>query len=148
VGEQYDERHSRPQGVDDATVAACGRLTEALESVERARGHLYALHQLIGKADTEAEAASTMLREAGHGDLADLLAAELVGRNVLPGRWTFQIVEEFDSGYWQPFRDAERRVHDELMAGRRHVFHAEMKDDRRTPGRPGHEYRPGTPEPG
>ena len=24
---------------------------------------------------------------------------ELVGRNVIEGRWTFQIVEEYDAGY-------------------------------------------------
>jgi len=30
--------------------------------------------------------------------VAERLATELVGRNVLPGRWTFQVVEEFDDG--------------------------------------------------
>ena len=43
--------HRRPDGVDDATVEAVGRLTEALETVERARGHLYSFHQLTGEAD-------------------------------------------------------------------------------------------------
>ena len=32
--------------VDDRTVEAVGKLTEALETVERARGHLYSFHQL------------------------------------------------------------------------------------------------------
>ena len=32
-------------GLDDAV----GKATEALEYVERARGHLYAFHQLIGR---------------------------------------------------------------------------------------------------
>ena len=35
---------------DDA-VEAVGKMTEALEFVERARGHLYSFHQLIGHAD-------------------------------------------------------------------------------------------------
>jgi hypothetical protein len=39
-------------------------------------------------------------------------------------------------------RAAERRVRDELMGGRRHVFEAEMKEARRTNGRPGHERGP------
>ena len=30
-----------PDGVDDATVEALGKLSEALETCERARGHLY-----------------------------------------------------------------------------------------------------------
>jgi hypothetical protein len=137
-----DEKHARPDGVDDATVEACGRVSEALESVERARGHLYELHQLIGKADFEVEGAARGLREAGHEELADFLMTEIVGRNVLPGRWTFQVVEEFDEGYWQPVRDAERRVREELLAGRRHVYESELKEQRRTPGQPWHEARP------
>ena len=52
----------------------------------------------------------------------------MVGRNVLDGRWTFQIVEEFDDGYWSIFREHERRVRDELQQGARHVFEAEMKE--------------------
>src|SRR5690606_3294937 len=35
----------RPAGVDDDTVAAVGKLGEALEWVERARGRLYDFHQ-------------------------------------------------------------------------------------------------------
>src|SRR6185436_20903385 len=46
-----DDRWARPEGVDDATVEACGTLGEAVERMERARGHLYAFHQLMGRAD-------------------------------------------------------------------------------------------------
>ena len=35
----------------DAAVAAAGKMTEALETLERARGHLYSFHQLVGGAD-------------------------------------------------------------------------------------------------
>ena len=38
--------------------------------------------------------------------------------------------------------DLDRQVRDELVAGRRHLFEAEMKEDRRTRGRRGHEARP------
>ena len=61
---------------------------------------------------------------------------------MLAGRWTFQLVEEFDDGYYADFKRLEQRVRDELMAGRRHVFEAEMKADRRTDGRAGHEATP------
>jgi hypothetical protein len=74
--------------LDDKVVAAVGRLTEALETVEVARGHLYAFHQLTGEADFKVEDAIDQLRAAGHADLADRLTRELLGRNVLPGRWT------------------------------------------------------------
>lgn len=137
-----DDPHRRPDGVDDATVEAVGKVSEALEWVERARGHLYELHQLLGHADLMFGEAADALADAGHGGLADELRTAVVGRNVIEGRWTFQLVEEFDDGYWSDARRQERRIRDELVAGRRHVFESEMKEDRRTHGRRHHESRP------
>lgn len=132
----------RPAGVDDDTIAAVGKVSEALECVERARGHLYSFHQLMGHADLTLGEACDELKKAGHGKAAERLETQLVGLNVLPGRWTFQVVEEFDDGYWTQFREHERQVRDELVAGERHVFEAKMKEERRTHGRTGHEARP------
>jgi hypothetical protein len=137
-----DDAHRRPAGVSDGTVAAAGKLSEALEVVEQARGHLYSFHQLTGKADMKLGEAVGQLRDAGHGELADRLERELVGRNVLAGRWTFQIVEDYDDNYWSVFRDCDRAVRDALLGGRRHVFEAELKEARRSAGMPGHESRP------
>lgn len=36
--------------------------------------------------------AADELEQAGHPDLAQLLRSHVVGRKVLPGRWTFQLV--------------------------------------------------------
>ena len=132
----------RPDGVDDATVEAVGKLSEAFETIEEVRGRLYGLHRLTGSADLALGEACELLRKAGHDDLADRLETELVGRNVVQGRWTFQLVEEFDDGYYADFQRLEKVVRDELMDGRRHVFEAEMKADRRTDGRPGHAATP------
>lgn len=132
----------RGPGLDDDTVEAVGRVSEALEYIERARGHLYSFHQLVGHADLLLGEACASLREAGHGAVAERLETDLVGRNVLHGRWTFQVVEEFDDVYWAVFREHERSVRDELQFGARHVFEAEMKEQRRTHGRPGHEATP------
>lgn len=129
--------------MSDATVAATGKLSEALETVEQARGHLYAFHQLMGHADLLTGEAADLLREAGHEAIADRLDSEIVGRNIAEGRWTFQLVEEFDDGYWSDFRTFEKSVRDELVDGKRHLFEAEMKESRRTHGRRGHEARPG-----
>lgn len=137
-----DDAHSRPPGTSDGSVAALGKLSEALEVVEEARGHLYAFHRRCGTADLMLGEAVVMLREAGHADLADALSKDLVGRNILAGRWSFQVVEEYDDGYYAAFREHERRARADLMAGRRHVFEAEMKEDRRTRGREGHEATP------
>ena len=134
--------HTRPADADDATVAAVGKVTEALETVERARGHLYSFHQLTGSADLALGDAVNELREAGHRDLADRIETELIGLNVIEGRWTFQVVEEYDDGYYATFRAFEKAARSELLGGRRHVFEAEMKEERRTHGRLGHEARP------
>ena len=135
-------KHLRPDGVDDATVEAVGAVSEALECVERARGALYSFHQLMGHADLLLGEACDNLREAGHAEAADRIESEVVGRNVIHGRWTFQIVEDFDDNYWSVFRDHERALRDELQQGVRHVFEAEMKERRRTHGKRGHQSRP------
>jgi hypothetical protein len=85
--------------------------------------------------------ACAKLRDAGHNSVAERLQTEMVGRNVLHGRWTFQIVEEFDDNYWSSFRDHERRVREELQGGARHLLEARMKEGRRSAGHPGHESR-------
>ena len=115
---------------DDRAVETAGKMSEALETLERARGHLYSFHQLVGEADFALDDVLSGLREAGRSELADALQRDLVGRNVLEGRWTFQIMEEFDDGYWSVFRDFERRVRDELVDGRRHVHEARLKAER------------------
>ena len=137
-----DDAHTRPTGTTDATVEAVGKLSEALEVIEDARGQLFSFHRKIGMADLTLGEAVGLLRDAGHDDLADRIETDLVGRNILAGRWTFQIVEEFEDGYYAAFRELERTVRDELMDGKRHVFEAEMKQDRRTHGRAGHAATP------
>ena len=138
-----DQAHLRPEGTSDATVEALGKLSEALEVVEEARGHLYAFHRRCGTADLTLGESVDLLREAGHGDLADQIETDLVGRNVLPGRWSFQIMEDYDDGYYAAFKEWEKKARDGLVEGKRHLFEAEMKEDRRTEGRPGHEATPG-----
>jgi hypothetical protein len=135
-----DPDHRRPDGVDDTTVAALGKLSEALETTERARGHLYSMHQLTGSADLMLDDAVRMLREAGHGDLAERIERELIGRNVIAGHWTFQIIEDYDDGYFALFRELEQTARERLVGGRRHLYEAEMKQRRRTAGEPGHEW--------
>ena len=137
-----DDAHTRPPGTSDDTVAALGKLSEALEVVEDARGDLYSFHRKCGTADLTLGEAVTMLRDAGHDELADSIQTDLVGRNILRGRWSFQVVEDYDDGYYAAFREHERAAREQLLAGRRHVFESEMKQDRRTHGRPGHEATP------
>lgn len=137
-----DADHSRPDGVLDELVAANGTFSAALERIERARGALYEFHQLVGGADGMLDDVVDGLRAAGHDDLADRVRDQIIGRNVIEGRWTFQLVEEFDDGYYAAVRHLERTVRETTMNGRRHVFEAEMKQRRRTRGRAAHAATP------
>ena len=65
-----------------------GKLSEAMEKLEVARGRLYAFHQLSGATDLALQEAVDALREAGHPQRADATAEVLVGRDVIAGRWT------------------------------------------------------------
>jgi hypothetical protein len=126
---------------DQATVEALGKISEALEAVERARGHLYSFHQLSGTADLTLQEGVAKLRAAGHDEIADEIETGLVGRDVLPGRWTFQVVEEYDDGYWSVFREHENRARQFLAGGRRHLLEAGMKQ-REQEGKTYDETRP------
>ncbi len=132
----------RPEHVTDDLVEAVGKASEAGEYLIRARGALYEFHQLMGHADLALGEAADALAAAGAAEHAAVLRADVIGRNVIDGRWTFQIVEEYDDHYYTPVQAQLRRLEVALMGGHRHVFEAEMKADRRTPGRPGHEARP------
>jgi hypothetical protein len=136
---------TRPD-LDETLVEGLGKLSEALETVEQARGLLYGFHQLTGKADLLLQDAVDVLRQAGATDLADDLETELVGRNVIADRWTFQIVEDYDAGYWSTFRDFDERARGEFADGDRHVYEARMKQRERTAGHPAHEAGPALEE--
>ena len=141
-GQGPDAAHQVPEGVSEETVEALGTLSAALEVLEHARGYLYGFHRLTGKADLGFGDAVEQLRKAGHTELADRIDTELIGRNVIEGRWTFQIVEDYDDGYYALAKELERSARDELVQGRRHLFEAGMKEDRRTGGRRHHEATP------
>ena len=133
-----DIASDEPSGI----IEAVGKASEAFEYIERARGHLYSFHQLVGRADLLFGEAAEMLAAAGQAEQAATLQRDVVGRNVLDGRWTFQVVDEFDDLYYDAVRSALRALEDGYQDGRRHVLEARMKEQRRTHGRTGHEHRP------
>lgn len=138
----WREVDRRPDGVSDATVEATGKLSEALEWIERARGRRYDFHQLSGHADLLLGEAAEAFAAAGHAEWAERIDTDLVGRNVIEGRWTFQIVEEYDATYWSEVRSTVRAVERDLVGGSMHVHESEMKGRRRTRDSRHHEQRP------
>ncbi|MFB7512000.1 hypothetical protein [Streptomyces sp. NPDC056144] len=127
-----------PAAPDALTIEALGSLCKALETAERARGHLYGFHQLTGTADFELDRAVRLLREAGHHAWADRVETEILGRNVMPGHWTYEIVDAYNETYYEPFRQLERTAVAALSGGREHRFEARLQRERRTPGHPDH----------
>jgi hypothetical protein len=119
-------RH-RPAGTSDATVAALGKLGEAVETVEHARGLLYGFHRLCGSADLALQDAVAQLHAAGHGELAAQIDEVLVGRDVIDGRWSFELVEAYDTQYWQVVREVCREARERAGVFEEHLFEAEMK---------------------
>jgi hypothetical protein len=117
---------------DDLTVEALGKLSEALETIERARGHLYSMHQLTGTADFQLDEAVSLFMQSGHPKVAERIQRDLIGRNVIPGHWTFQILEAFDDGYYAEFRAVEKETRTELAGGRQHLHEARLKQQRHT----------------
>lgn len=116
--------------IDDTTVKALGKLSEALETTERARGHLYEMHQLTGTADFQLDEAVSLFMQAGHTAIAERIQRDLIGRDVIPGHWTFQVIEEYDDGYYAEFRAVEQAAREELAGGRRHLHEAQLKKAR------------------
>jgi len=134
--------HRRPDDLSDQTVEALGKLSEALETTERARGHLYSFHQLTGTADLELDRAVRLLHEGGQPEWAEKVRSEILGRNVIPGCWTFQIIEAYNDTYYRPFQELEHGAVRDLAQGRDHLYEAQLKEARRTPGHPAHTARP------
>ena len=111
-------------------VSALGKLSEALETTERARGRLYDFHQLTGEADLALDDAVSELRAAGHEEAARRIEDELVGRNVVQGRWTYEVIEDYDDNYYASFRGLERALREELGV-RRHEHERRLQARRR-----------------
>jgi len=128
----------------DDVVEAIGKASEALEWVERARGHLYSFHQLMGRADAIFSTAAELLEKVELSQDSARMTSQMVGRNVIDGRWTFQIVEEFDDVYYQVAVETVRALERDHLQGRRHVYEARLKEAERTRNLPGHEHRPPT----
>ncbi|MBP2703738.1 hypothetical protein JOL79_07970 [Microbispora sp. RL4-1S] len=130
--ETHQWRGRRPDGLDDTTVEALNLLSDALGMAVRARGHLYSFHQLTGGAHERLAEAVELLRNAGHHEQAETLSKELLGLDVLPGRWTFQVVEEYDDGYYAAFTAMEKRLRDDLAGGRRNIQESELKESQQS----------------
>jgi hypothetical protein len=117
-GAPRDEARALP--IDARLLETMATATEAMEYVERARGHLFTLHHLLGRADLLFAEVAAELRSQGRAGDAARIEREVVGRDVLEGRWSFEVLEEFEQEYYEPVRDAVRTV-ERRTTGRPHA---------------------------
>jgi hypothetical protein len=55
---------------------------------------------------------------------------------------SFQVIEDYEDGYYRCFKDIEQPVRDRLVGGRRHAYEMTLKERRRTVGHPAHTASP------
>ncbi|WP_251342238.1 hypothetical protein [Haloplanus halophilus] len=114
----------------DAEREALHEVELGVEHLHRAHGHLVAFHHSTGRAMDHLAVAEERLREAGHRRLADRLRDEYLPRGVVPpcegdgataGRWSYDILEKFQTTFLEDVVAYGDEVHDRLADGRRHV---------------------------
>jgi hypothetical protein len=118
---------------DQRLLETMATATEAMEYVERARGHLITLHHLLGRAEVLFEEVASELRAEGHAAEATRLEHEVIGRDVIEGRWSYELLEEFDRGYFEPVRNTHRDVVASTV-GRPHAREERVRAARRRAG--------------
>ncbi|WP_262175900.1 hypothetical protein [Haloarcula laminariae] len=131
---------------DDAPALSESEL-DALHSAElgvewlrRAHGTLIEVHHATGHAMDHLHDAEATLREAGHAELADQLRDELLPRGAIEDRWTYDLLETFESGILADATDYERRVREELADGQRHLTERRQEREwKRRGGEPPHD---------
>ncbi|WP_251328791.1 hypothetical protein [Haloplanus pelagicus] len=123
-------------GLTEAEREALHEVELGIEHLHRAHGHLVSFHHSTGRAMDHLSAAETMLREAGHDEVANRLRDEYLPQGVLPacddesaaGRWSYDVLETFQRTFLDDVVAFGDRVHDRLADGRRHV--AERRQER------------------
>lgn len=107
----------------DEDLRVASKAEEALAYVIRARGALYEFHHMIGRADV-------LFAEVG--EARPELVERIVARDAVGDRWSYQLVQDFDGGYYADAVAAAQAVRDEIAGGLPHVPEATMKSERRT----------------
>ncbi len=135
-----------PPGTDASDVAAAHAVELAVEWIERAFGSLLDAHHRVGHALEELRDAADALDAAGEHDLAARARAEVLPLDAVPGRWTYQVVDEFRAHMLEPARAFDDEVRARLTGGVRH--RAEAREKRAVAGRasPTSVELPGVPE--
>lgn len=113
---------------------AAHQVEVAAEWFERAFGALLDAHHAVGHGQLMLLQAADALRDAGHPVLAERARREVAPRDVVDGRWTYQLVDEFRAHMLGPVRTFDDEVRARLAGGVRHRFEARQKREIAGPG--------------
>jgi len=105
----------------ESELSALHKAELGVEWLRRAHGSLVEVHHATGHAMDHLHDAEATLREAGHIDLADQLRDELLPSGAIEDRWTYDLLETFESGILDDVAGYERRIRKELADGERHL---------------------------
>ncbi|MFB6117355.1 hypothetical protein [Halosegnis sp.] len=121
MGTDGQTRRDEEPDLTDAEAAALHDLRLGVEHIHRGYGHLLAFHHQVGHAMDRFADARDRLRAAGHDGFADRLRDELLPAGVVEDRWTYELVEAFETGFLAEVVGFEQTVRDRLADGADHV---------------------------
>lgn len=112
---------------DETEREALHELQLAIESVRRGYGALLEFHHELGSAFDHFDAVESELREAGHDAFADDVRDDILPAGVVGDRWTYELVEAFESGFLDEVEQFEEAVRGDLAGGTAHVSERELQ---------------------
>jgi hypothetical protein len=105
----------------DGERAALHELQLGVEGVHRAYGHLLAFHHAIGRSMDHFASAEPELRAAGHEAHADAIRDCHLPAGVIDDRWSYELVEAFETGFLADVTAFDAAVRADLASGQSHV---------------------------
>jgi hypothetical protein len=117
------ERSDRPgETLTETEREALHELELGLECLLRAQGHLIEFHHATGRGMDHVAVAEDLLRESGHDELADEIRDGHLPSGVTDDdRWSYAVLEGFQSGLLADAKAFEERARREVADGQRHV---------------------------
>lgn len=116
-----DASDEEPTEFGEAARDALHSVELGLEWLQRAHGNLLEFHHGIGHGMNHLDDAEAKLRDCGHEELADRLRDDYLPRGPIDGRWTYELVEDFEAEFLDDLAELDRRAHEAIADGERHL---------------------------
>ncbi|MFB6129394.1 MAG: hypothetical protein ABEJ28_01065 [Salinigranum sp.] len=116
-----DERDPT-EGLSDDERAAVERTERGIEWFHRAQGSLLEFHHAVGQAMDEFGEVAEHL-DGEHDDLAAAIREEILPAGVTAdGKWTYEVVEEFEEGLLAEAEDVADGAFEDLVDSERYAI--------------------------